>query len=305
MAATAARDDLKSDFESTASLDEVYVPESSLRWTGLELINCGYGRTGTMSLMKALEILYAPYSCYHMVKVMEEKHPPFWLKVSKGKEEYDFEEAFKHGNRKYKATVDFPACTYYKQIHKAYPKAKLMLTVRKDADAWYSSAYDTILQMMPGCPWKPYGFKFVEWLGLDVQKGWAAMHTACIMQDALGATPPSKGNFDKKSLTNAYNRHIADVKDYCKSNNIPLLVYQVSEGWEPLCKYLNKPVPSVPFPNINDKAEFQKYITGINLIGWTILLILIVMNVGLFAIFFYNKDIINLIDAYVSSGGEL
>ena len=37
-----------------------------------------------------------------------------------------------------------------------------------------------------------------------------------------------------------------------------LLVFDVKEGWEPLCKFLNKPVPNEPFPNINDKKDLQQ-----------------------------------------------
>ena len=37
--------------------------------------------------------------------------------------------------------------------------------------------------------------------------------------------------------------------------NIPadrLLVFDLSEGWEPLCKFLDKPTPNEPFPHLNE-----------------------------------------------------
>jgi Sulfotransferase domain len=37
-----------------------------------------------------------------------------------------------------------------------------------------------------------------------------------------------------------------------------LLVYSVTEGWEPLCKFLGVPVPDTPFPRKNDRAEMQR-----------------------------------------------
>jgi Sulfotransferase domain len=37
-----------------------------------------------------------------------------------------------------------------------------------------------------------------------------------------------------------------------------LLVYSVTEMWEPLCKFLGVPVPSSPFPRKNDRAEMQR-----------------------------------------------
>jgi hypothetical protein len=36
-----------------------------------------------------------------------------------------------------------------------------------------------------------------------------------------------------------------------------LLVFDVSEGWEPLCAFLDKPVPATAFPRINARAEFD------------------------------------------------
>jgi Sulfotransferase domain len=37
-----------------------------------------------------------------------------------------------------------------------------------------------------------------------------------------------------------------------------LLVYSVTEGWEPLCKFLDVPVPPTPFPRKNERAQMQR-----------------------------------------------
>jgi hypothetical protein len=36
-----------------------------------------------------------------------------------------------------------------------------------------------------------------------------------------------------------------------------LLVFNVKEGWDPLCNFLNAPVPNKPFPHLNDRKTFQ------------------------------------------------
>jgi hypothetical protein len=36
-----------------------------------------------------------------------------------------------------------------------------------------------------------------------------------------------------------------------------LLAYGVSEGWEPLCAFLEVPVPDLPFPRTNTTEEFR------------------------------------------------
>ena len=45
-----------------------------------------------------------------------------------------------------------------------------------------------------------------------------------------------------------------------------LLVYEVRDGWEPLCKFLNVAVPSLPFPKSNDSDAFQERLKLKNII---------------------------------------
>jgi hypothetical protein len=33
-------------------------------------------------------------------------------------------------------------------------------------------------------------------------------------------------------------------------------VYEIKQGWEPLCEFLEVPVPDIPFPRTNDRKEF-------------------------------------------------
>lgn len=47
--------------------------------------------------------------------------------------------------------------------------------------------------------------------------------------------------------------------------------FDVAEGWEPLCKILNVPVPDEPFPRVNDKDQLQEDIQGLvikGVVGW-------------------------------------
>jgi len=37
-----------------------------------------------------------------------------------------------------------------------------------------------------------------------------------------------------------------------------LLVYEVTEGWAPLCRFLDKPIPATPFPHLNDGESFRR-----------------------------------------------
>jgi hypothetical protein len=107
----------------------------------LEVIGACFGRTGTMSLKVALEELgFGP--CYHMREVFEHpEHIELWGAAMQGKP-VDWEQIF--GD--YRATVDWPGCTFYNELLERNPDAKVILTVR-DPQRWYESAYNTIYTM--------------------------------------------------------------------------------------------------------------------------------------------------------------
>lgn len=50
-----------------------------------------------------------------------------------------------------------------------------------------------------------------------------------------------------------------------------LLEFSVREGWEPLCKFLEVPVPDVPFPRVNSSADFQKQFLIVTTMGWVVM----------------------------------
>lgn len=59
-----------------------------------------------------------------------------------------------------------------------------------------------------------------------------------------------------------------------------LLVFDVKEGWEPLCKFLNKPIPDEPFPNINDRDEIKAAMNKTLVICYTAQLLRLLAVVG-------------------------
>jgi hypothetical protein len=65
-------------------------------------------------------------------------------------------------------------------------------------------------------------------------------------------------NEQAEQLMAGMQRHNDEVKA-----NVPaerLLVWDVSQGWEPLCDFMELPVPSEPFPNVNDSKVFVERI---------------------------------------------
>ena len=63
-----------------------------------------------------------------------------------------------------------------------------------------------------------------------------------------------EGDFPGKGKE-VFNRHYAEVRSLVPKEN--LLEFRVQDGWEPLCKFLDQPVPKgSPFPNVNDNSDF-------------------------------------------------
>jgi hypothetical protein len=109
----------------------------------LDIIGAGFGRTGTESMKSALEMLgYGP--CYHMYEVIPHKERfETWQGIYDGNIEPDWDAVFDG----FKATVDWPAAHYWRELAAHFPEAKILLTYR-DAESWYASMEKTILTLL-------------------------------------------------------------------------------------------------------------------------------------------------------------
>ncbi len=218
---------------------------------GLKVIGAGFGRTGTLSTMMALEEL-GFRKCHHMKSVFqnpEQRHA--FLEASSGGTP-DWDELYDG----YQAAVDFPSSLFYKELMAKYPDAKVLLNVR-DPEKWYESMKETVFKMSNDTDnWK----KMEHAVPKIAEAG--AMVRKLIWEDLF------KGRFAEKEFAiKVFNDHIEDVKKTVPKDK--LLVFSVKEGWEPLCEFLNVEAPDVPFPHLNKRAEstaerFQKIAAAAN-----------------------------------------
>jgi hypothetical protein len=213
---------------------------------GLRVIGAGFGRTGTLSLKAALEELgFGP--CYHMIEVF--RHPEdiaHWQAAARGAP-IDWNELFEG----YQSTVDWPGCAFYEELMQAYPDARVLLTVR-DPERWYDSANETIYHIYRSFTRSPLAIVFSLVAGVFVpsRKRVSQMINAIIWEGTFG------GNFEDRQLAIAiFNQHIEAVKQRVPPDR--LLVYNVKEGWQPLCAFLGVEVPvDKPFPHLNERSSF-------------------------------------------------
>jgi sulfotransferase family protein len=217
----------------------------------LKVIGAGLGRTGTHSTQLALNQLGFP--CYHMTEVILNKdnrsHLDFWRKVANSPPgtQHDWEQVFTG----YTASIDNPGCCVWRELMAAYPDAKVLLTLHpRGAEAWYESTKETIyftenvwqfkvLELMT-----PFGRKFGD---MSHKLIWGRT-----LNGVMG---------DRAKAVARYEAYVGEVKAAVPPDK--LLVFKVTNGWEPLCAFLGVATPKAKFPNVNDRAEFKQNIARI------------------------------------------
>lgn len=197
----------------------------------MQVIGLGVGRTGTYSLKLALNRLgLGP--CHHMEEVLMNQgtQMPLWTAAAAGYPDWP---AIYNG---YQSAVDWPTAGFHRELAEAYPDTRFVITVR-NPDNWVDSFQSTIYQLGADRdrvrdemqPWVDMAFRVIE---------------------KTGFTP----GLDRDGLRCAFDAHVEAVKATIPADR--LLVYQVKDGWQPLCEYLGLPVPDEPFPRSNDRSEF-------------------------------------------------
>jgi hypothetical protein len=191
----------------------------------LKIVGTGLGRTGTKSLQSALNMLGCG-PCHHMVEVFA--HPEsaqLWVEAAKGRPDW---EAIFAG---YHSVVDYPGAQFWRELTAYYPQAKVLHTIR-DPDEWFESTQTTIFS--PDGPSRRPG-SMTEFFNIFLGTFGDRLH-------------------DRAFMTDYFRKHTSEVVRAIPAER--LLVYQVSQGWGPLCEFLDVQVPSEPFPAQNSRAEF-------------------------------------------------
>ena len=214
----------------------------------LEIIGAGFGRTGTTSLKAALEqIGFGP--CHHMDEVVgSPAQIDHWQRIADG-EPPDWDTVFAD----FRSACDWPSCTHWEALAAHFPDAKIVLTVRDEA-RWYDSVAETIY---------PASYLLPAWLQRCIPQLDRAnrMIVAKVWQGEFG------GRFeDRDHALSVYREHVAAVRE--RADPERLLVFEVKDGWSPLCAFLGVPEPETPFPHLNDARQIRRVIAIARALGW-------------------------------------
>jgi len=213
-----------------------------MRSSDLKLIGAGLPRTGTLTQKVALEQLgLGP--CYHWVNVLADlSHVQLWDRALDG--EAPWQEIF----GEHRSSTDWPGGYFYRELMDAFPDAKVLLSVR-DGESWERSFRETIVDMSFGDTLMPLlaharaqvSPEFDAYLKLVDRMFWGPQGTF-----AEGHEP--------EQLIEQMHAHNERVKRTVPAER--LLVWQVTDGWEPLCEFLGVEVPDGPLPHANDRGTF-------------------------------------------------
>ena len=226
----------------------------------MKVIGAGFPRTGTLSMQAALQQL--GYPCYHMKEVLKNSaHVDMWHPFVSGQAPMDWQTLF----RGFEATVDAPACFYYQELMQEFPDAKVVLTVR-EPEPWHKSwalLNRTVDRSRPVARIIPKLRKLLRFADP-------------FFQQKISVDPQ-----DPETCIRAFEAHNEAVQRHVPPDR--LLVFRVTEGWEPLCTFLGCDVPEgVPFPHLNEgdqtlKAMIQQFFIG----PWARRVLLPVLGLGL------------------------
>jgi hypothetical protein len=192
--------------------------------------------------------------------MMRPGHARFWIRARRSEVSAD---DFRRFFRGYRATVDWPACEFYRELMAAFPNAKVLLNVR-DADAWYDSTRSTLFAVKDALPW---------WFPPSVLR----------MQDAVVWNGRLNGPFaNRERALAAYLAHADEVRRVVPADR--LLEYRVEQGWGPLCRFLGVPEPDgLEFPRINDRKYFSRVLRMFRILNWAVPLALLALLAVLIA----------------------
>jgi hypothetical protein len=203
----------------------------------IKVFGAGVGRTGTYSLKLAINQLELG-PCHHMEAVLHgmQAQVPLWSAALDGRPNWP---AIYAG---FESAVDWPTAGFFRELVRAYPTAKFVLT-RRNAANWADSFGATIYRLLAAQDQVPAELK-----------SWLEVADRVVKKTGF---PPG---LDRDGLIKAFEAHNDAVRATIPSSQ--LLVYEVKDGWSPLCEFLNAPVPNEPFPRTNDRAEFWNRVSA-------------------------------------------
>ena len=206
----------------------------------MKIICAGLSKTGTKSLAKALRILgykvfdYDEHRDFHLDQ---------WFGIYSEGKSPDFVSMYKDVD----AVTDLPPAFWFQEIYEAFPDAKVILSLRDNEDLWAESwaKQNEFVQTLGGFQNRV----LFKWPFVIIQR-LRGKHTSFdIVYSMLYAAFGSVNSKSSVLFKKKYREHNERVQAVIPKEK--LLIYNVKQGWKPLCEFLGCDVPEVEFPREN------------------------------------------------------
>ena len=231
----------------------------SARTVPMQVLSLGMPRTGTVSMQAALELLGCNPTYHGYTALYQLDHLPAWTAA--------FEAKYHHNGNlftrqqwdqllgSYGAVTDSPCICFAEDLINAYPNAKVVL-VEREVEAWYQSFQGLVTEY-----YLPI-HRTLQYLDPQLIGPTARMFSYVFKDEKGFFRARSKKELQQNAKT-VYKEHYELVRRVCPKER--LLEFDLKEGWGPLCAFLGKEKPGVPFPRLNERGtlaerskEFQK-----------------------------------------------
>ncbi|KAK6382357.1 hypothetical protein LTS17_004244 [Exophiala oligosperma] len=218
----------------------------------MQVLALGLPRSGTDSLKLGLEKL-GYHDIWHGFNLPSSRANdcPLWLQLLQAKERGDqrLVEGFDWDRllAECDGIMDMPPLLFAEELLDFYPHAAVILNRRRDMNAWHRSLNEAV-EMTIG-----------SWIFWVLSRWDARMYwwyrTVVLSISMMGKGP---GGFQQNGKQWAED-YYQNLESKLNNEERNYLKWEVQQGWEPLCKFLDKPVPDEEFPWENKAgAEFQK-----------------------------------------------
>ncbi|XP_039274173.2 uncharacterized protein LOC120348116 [Styela clava] len=210
----------------------------------MKVIVAGFSKTGTKTMNAALSVLgYKVYDYEHNFFYLRKE----WIKImTSGGTKDDFYQMYKDVD----ATCDIPAVIFWEEIAAAFPEAKIIFMQRKSEEDWLRSWERQANELKNN--WLMKGLAFVSYTANSI-----FCYSRHVGRIAFSAPPqPFWAAFRGISPTVAkkrYRDHNTSVLTRAPEDR--LLIFSISDGWDPICKFLGLRVPDIPFPHKNQRGS--------------------------------------------------
>lgn len=205
----------------------------------MKVICVGMNKTGTKSITKALRQLG------FTVFDWEEQIFDFldhWLDVFQNGAKPDVNRVYQNAD----AVVDIPGNFFYEEILESFPECKVVLSEREE-DSWVKSVTHHFENMVVSDSYISY---IISMLSATAAK--ITYVTDSHLTAFFGSLNP-KSTYVFRKRHRIHNQRVKSIVSADK-----LLVYNVKQGWKPLCDFLGCTAPAIPFPHENIEAEITK-----------------------------------------------